>query len=702
MAEFTGKIGTPSNGFTLKVVYSYTQSVANNTSTLTATGYVKRNNSTYYPYNTTSSVVLTINGTAYSFSPSYNLNNDNWLKICTKTVTITHNADGTKSIPISLKMDGKLSNYYPNGTVSKTIALTTIPRATTPTLSATSVAMGTSVTITTNRASSSFTHTITYTFGTVTETIASGVGTSTSWTVPLSLANQVPNGVSGTCTITCKTYNGSTLIGTKTTNLTLTVPSSIVPEISTIVISEAGSTPTDWGVYVQNKSKLKVVTTASGSYSSTIQSYKITGIDGNTYTSSNFTSSTLTQSGGKTITVTVTDSRGRIATKTASYTCIAYTNPTISKATATRCNSDGTANEEGTYLKYTFKGTVSSVNGKNTHVYKIGYKLTTASTYSYVTISNDAYSIDKEDVVLSDVTFSENNSYHIQFYIGDYFTSSIITQNIATGFTLMDFHSSGKSMAIGKVSEASNNQEMLEVAIDTSFDKNVTLKTGGTTLGAISSESGFNRGSWNMPKQGMITQKTDNTNAQHSIMVGLSSTGNRIYGIDLYDSDSLPRMRLYSGNGYLEVLPTGATIGGCYILTTDNIVNNLTSTSTTAPLSAYQGKLLNDTKVTQGAKSITNTSGSNSSYMILGNLLLCWGRISITPSAANTPTTKTITFPKKFSLNPAVIVNPQTGVPGTYVTGCSSSSTTTSSAKINITRKDTTSTSIDWFAIGQA
>ena len=70
-------------------------------------------------------------------------------------------------------------------------------------------------------------------------------------------------------------------------------------------------------MYVQNKSKLKVVTTASGSYSSTIQSYKITGTDGNTYTSSNFTSSTLTQSGDKTITVTVTDSRGRIATKTA-------------------------------------------------------------------------------------------------------------------------------------------------------------------------------------------------------------------------------------------------------------------------------------------------------------------------------------------------------------------------------------------------
>ncbi|MCI9087547.1 MAG: hypothetical protein HFJ32_03200 [Clostridia bacterium] len=702
MAEFTGKIGTPSDGFTLKVVYSYTQSVANNTSTLTATGYVKRNNSTYYPYNTTSSVVLKIDGKTYNFSPSYNLNTNNYVKICTKTVTITHGADGKKSVPISLKMDGKLSNYYPNGTISKTISLTTIPRATTPTLSATSIAMGSSVTITTNRASSNFTHTITYTFGATTGTIASSVGTSVPWVVPISLANQLPNTDSGTCTITCQTYNGSTLIGTKTVNLTLTVPSSVVPEISSIVISEAGSTPIDWGVYVQNKSKLKVVTTARGSYSSTIQSYKITGIDGNTYTSSNFTSSTLTQSGGKTVTVTVTDSRGRTATKTAAYTCIAYSNPTISKVTATRCNSDGTANEEGTYLKYTFKGAISSVNDKNTHVYKIGYKLTTASTYTYVTIPNDAYSIDKEDMVLSNVTFSENNSYHIQFYIGDYFTNSTIIKNVATGFTLMDFNSSGKSIAIGKVSEASNNQEMLEVAISTVFDKNVTLKTGGTALGTINSGSGFNRGSWNSPNQGIITQKTDNTNAQHSVMVGLSSTGNRIYGVDLLDSDSSPRMRLYSGNGYLEVLPTGATIGGCYILTTDNVVNNLTSTSSTAILSAYQGKLLNDTKVTQGAKSITNTTGGNSSYIILGNLLLCWGRVAIVPSAANTPTSKTITFPKKFSLSPAVIVNPQTGGPGTYVIGCSSNSTTTSNTKINLTRKDTTSTSVDWFAIGQA
>lgn len=472
MAEFTGTIGTPSGGFTLKVEYSYTQSVENNTSSLTATGYVKRNNSTYYPYNSTSSVVLTINGTAYSFSPSYNLNTDSYVKICTKTVTISHNTDGTKSVAISLSMDGKLSNYYPVGSISKTITLTTIPRASTPTLSASSVAMGSSVTITTNRASSSFKHTLEYSFVNTSGIIASSVGASTTWTPPLSLANQIPSAVSGTCNITCKTYNGSTLIGTKTVTLTLTVPSSVVPSISSIDLSEASTViPSSWGVYVQNKSKLRVVTTASGSYGSSIKSYKITGIDSNTYNSSDFTSNVLIGSGTKAITVTVTDSRGRPATSTTTYTCVEYSNPSISVASVARCNSDGTDNEEGTYVKYTFKASVSPVSNKNSYVYKIGYKLSSASSYTYVTISNSAYTLDKTDVVLSGVTFSVDSSYDFQFFVSDYFTSTSKVQNIPTGFTLMDFNASGKGMAVGKVSE----KDKFEVALESEFSKQIYM-----------------------------------------------------------------------------------------------------------------------------------------------------------------------------------------------------------------------------------
>ena len=71
MASFNGNIGTPSGGFNLKVEYSISQSVSGNYSDVTATGYVKRNNSSYKPYNSSSSSSLTINGTAKSYTGSY-------------------------------------------------------------------------------------------------------------------------------------------------------------------------------------------------------------------------------------------------------------------------------------------------------------------------------------------------------------------------------------------------------------------------------------------------------------------------------------------------------------------------------------------------------------------------------------------------------------------------------------------------------
>lgn len=483
MATIThsGNIPTPSNGFNLKVDVTYTQDIATNKTTITAVkGYVKRNDSSYYPYNSTSSAVFTIKETSgtqlYSVTkaPSYNLGSGGYKEVLSVTPNkaISHNADGTKSIVITFSFDGKLSSYYPKGSISKTVTLPTIPRASTPTLSASSVAMGSSLTITTNRASTSFTHTLTYSFGSASGTIASSVGDSTTWTPPIDLANQIPNATSGTCTITCKTYNGSTLIGTKTVTVTLTVPSSVVPSIGSIAVSEGGSVvPSSWGRYVQNKTKLKVVTTASGSYGSTIKSYKITGIDSTTYTSNNFTSNVLTSSGTKTITATVTDSRERTATRTTTYTCVAYSNPNISNTNVTRCNSDGTDNEEGTYVKYTFKASISPVDNKNGCEFKIGYKEVSASAYTYITIANDSYNLDKSNVVLSGITFSENSSYDFQFLANDYFASTTATQPLGTGFTLMDFNSSGKGMAIGKASE----KNAFEVALESEFSKQIYM-----------------------------------------------------------------------------------------------------------------------------------------------------------------------------------------------------------------------------------
>lgn len=262
------------------VEWSAAQSVDNNTSTISWAAYGGSDGTSTTKYTETGPVTVTINGTTVlSLTSRFNMTKGQ--KIGSGTITIAHNTDGTKSISVGIS--AAIWQTAVNCTFSGTITLNTIPRATTPTVSSSSVAMNSAVTISTPRASSSFTHTLTYSFGSASGTIATGVGTSYSWTVPLSLANQVPNNTSGSCTITCKTYSGNTLIGTKTVTITLTVPSSVVPSISSVSTSDPTGYLSTYGAYVQGKSTLKVSVSASGSYSSTIKSYKIVA-NGSTYT----------------------------------------------------------------------------------------------------------------------------------------------------------------------------------------------------------------------------------------------------------------------------------------------------------------------------------------------------------------------------------------------------------------------------------
>lgn len=116
---------------------------------------------------------------------------------------------------------------------SKTVTLTlTVPAKSNPTVSASTVQMGDSVTIYTNRNSTGFTHTVSYAIGTASGTISTGVESSVPWTPSPDLAYYTGNKTSGTCTITCSTYNGSALVGTSTITITLTVPDASVPSVS--------------------------------------------------------------------------------------------------------------------------------------------------------------------------------------------------------------------------------------------------------------------------------------------------------------------------------------------------------------------------------------------------------------------------------------------------------------------------------------
>ena len=214
-------------------------SIANNTKTIywelrgkrTASGYV----------NAGGFKVVIDGDTVYDKSTDYRIELYNGTVVASGSKTFTHNGDGTRSFGVSIQ--GGVYTYAVNCTGSKTFTLDTIPRASS--ISCTTANIESKPTITISRASSSFTHTITYQFGTLTGTIATKTSATsiTSWTIPSSFYGQIPNAKTGRGTLTCTTYSGSTAIGTSTCDLNVTTDEAkCKPTVSGAVVDTNAAT----------------------------------------------------------------------------------------------------------------------------------------------------------------------------------------------------------------------------------------------------------------------------------------------------------------------------------------------------------------------------------------------------------------------------------------------------------------------------
>lgn len=424
----------------------------------------------------------TANGTSKSGNDLTNSGNM-WPKgektIETLEVTVGHDTDGTKSISVNSYFHSDPWGWSANA--GDTVDLPTIPRASSPTVNYTTRELGNAVTISTNRASSSFTHTLNIKDGSTTVETFTSVGASKSWTPSIATyAPKITSGETKVFTIECLTYSGSTLIGTKTCTITLKVPASVKPTAGITIAKGDSVVPSNWGVYVQGKSQLAITISGTQAYGAAITGYSST-VEGTTNTNASYTTNTLTQAGTQNVSATVTDARGHTSNAmTSSYTVIEYAKPAITEASCQRCDSNGTPKDDGGYLLYTFKGSVSPVSNKNSKTFRIGYKLKTASSYTYITVENSSYTCNKVGVVLANgstkVAFNANSSYDIVFEANDSFNEATVTsKTLGTGFDLMHFHSSGKSMAIGKKSEAGANDQKLEIGLDAYFIKDIYL-----------------------------------------------------------------------------------------------------------------------------------------------------------------------------------------------------------------------------------
>ena len=377
------------------------------------------------------------------------------------TIDLTGRVKGNGSFSLLFRKTansaGSQSNVYFSG-ITITIDYTN-PRSTFS-LDKTTVEAGTSLGVTINRVDSSYTHKVTFAFGSRSYT-ATGVGTSTSYTIPVAWLDQIPNAVSGTGTVTVETLNSAgASMGSVSASFTLTAGSGVVPTVGAIKAEAVGGLD---GLYIQGYSKCKVTVSgyAAGT-GATVASVLITGNGDSTWTAT-LTSSLLRTAGTVTFTVKVTDSRGREASGTVSITVTAYTDIAITSRTALRCTSDGTVSRvTGKSAKLGVSYTMASA-GSNAATVKVYWRLYGASSWTQISgwSSTSGYTA----VALKD-SLALDKRYEIRFDVADKISMASQTAVIEPGVVYMVWSKVKSSFGLGTYPTA---EKQLAIAEDWSL-----------------------------------------------------------------------------------------------------------------------------------------------------------------------------------------------------------------------------------------
>lgn len=443
----------------IRVEWSSSQSVANNTSTI----YWKvKSAGGSGGFTMTGPVTVNIAGvTVFSRSDRFEMRYDTVLG--SGSFTLTHDSQGNKTL--TAWAEAAVYTYAISSTkYGYSVDLPQIPRSSNFSISGDT--MGSPLTIQISKAVSSFTHTLTWQFGNKTGTIANQTSNSSvTWTPPLDLANQIPNATSGYGTIWCTTYNGGINVGKKSSNFTLNVPSNITPLINSFTSSIASTRPPDCGIYVKNNSTVKWDASVSGIYGSTIKKCVINGPNLYYETTSSFnsysaTSSILTTYGRKEYTITVTDSRGRTASITQGIDVVDYNTPLITSYTSFRSDSSGNINGSGTYVTHKITASFYTLSGKNNIKIAVYSKKSTDATYpsNAMIIKDDSTNQVQYTYTYPSGSFPVDSTYDFKIIISDSVGGSYtVYTHVGTKNLPINIAGDNNSVAIGGFAQASKN-----------------------------------------------------------------------------------------------------------------------------------------------------------------------------------------------------------------------------------------------------
>lgn len=369
--------------------------------------------------------------------------------------TVNHNQDGTKGISI-------YANYW--NTQSDTIGSSdhplsaggsytcqTIPRASSLTVPAESE-LGQTINITINRARTGFTDTITYAVGGNTGTIVTKTSnTSINWTP--SVADFAPNITTspwGGCVLTVTTYNGDTLVGSKTANVILRVPDNADTRPTLSVTATPTGPFASHNIFLQG-SRATITFEDDVKYganiaSRTIDSAAISGASGE---------SPELQS-TKNYVCRTTDSRGFSTTYDLPITVTPYAKPYIPDTyTITRCKSTGEEATDGTYIKVLCNEVHTLVNGLNSVTMTVAYRLKGGIYSSEESITPGTAK------VIGSGDISVQQTYEVRVILTDTAGNSYVLVNtIGPEAILLHLRPGGKGLGIGTRCSADNTLEI--------------------------------------------------------------------------------------------------------------------------------------------------------------------------------------------------------------------------------------------------
>ena len=453
LTEVAGSVNTSNNTSKVRILWQSTQ-----------TG------ESWNGYTRTAKYYVSINGGAETeYSVSYTLPQNSTKTIVDTTITVNHKSDGTGSVKVRTWMDTSISAGVVEQT--KTLTLTTIARASSIT-SAFNRALGEACSVTWTPLSSGFTYKLNFSIGSWSHTTGvirpnrTSSFTYTGYTLPLDVANQLPNATKGSMKVILATYSdndGKTQVGTNaSTTITITIPNNEAtqPTVSMSLAPSSNLSSPYNNLYIQGQSKVKATLGYETKYGATVAVSNIT-VNGSTYASP-YESDTLSQSGTITVKATVKDSRGFYGTNYKDIEVIPYSKPYIraksgeSSIICARCDSSAAFTDSGTYLKIKAKVVYSKVisNGvqNNYGNIKFRYRKEGGSYSAWQTILN--CKTDNSDEVITppllngalDIT----SNYQVQIIASDDFNDSVpVTIAIPSDAVYMDRPAGGKSMALG-------------------------------------------------------------------------------------------------------------------------------------------------------------------------------------------------------------------------------------------------------------